>query len=60
MAEVSHVLELKVNLLSVSALEDMRYAIMFEDGQVLIRSEGANTQDTTMMLGVGYERGHTS
>jgi hypothetical protein len=35
--------ELKVNLHSLSALEDMGYAVMFEDGQVLIRSEAADT-----------------
>jgi len=29
---VMFVLELKVNFLSVSTLEDMRYAVMFEDG----------------------------
>jgi hypothetical protein len=34
--------ELKVNLLSVSTLEDMGYAVMFEDGQVLIRFRGSN------------------
>jgi hypothetical protein len=41
-----------MKLLSVSSLEDMRYAIMFEDGQVLIRLEGADTQDATMRLGI--------
>jgi hypothetical protein len=50
--EVLFVPELKVNLLSVSALEDMGYAVMFEDGQVLIRSEGADTQDATVRLGI--------
>jgi hypothetical protein len=49
--EVMFVQELKVNLLSVSALEDMGYAMMFEDGQVLIRSEGA-TLDATVRLGI--------
>jgi hypothetical protein len=38
--EVMHVPEMKVNLLSMSALEDMGYAIMLADGQVLIREEG--------------------
>jgi hypothetical protein len=42
-AKVVFVLELKLNLLSVSALEDMRYAVMFENGQLLIRSEAAYT-----------------
>jgi hypothetical protein len=51
-AKVLFVPELKVSLLSVSALEDMGYAVMFEDGQVLIRSEGANTQDAAMRLGI--------
>jgi hypothetical protein len=32
-AEVMFVPELKVNLVSVSALEDMEYAVMFEDGE---------------------------
>jgi hypothetical protein len=31
----------------------MGYAVMFEDGQVLIRSEGADTQDATTRLGIG-------
>jgi hypothetical protein len=34
--EVMFVPELKVNLVSVSTLEDMGYVVMFEDGQVLI------------------------
>jgi hypothetical protein len=50
-AEVLFVPKLKVNLLSVSALQDMGYAVMFEDGQVLIRSEGA-TLDAAMRLGI--------
>jgi hypothetical protein len=41
-----------LKLLSVSALEDMGYAVMFEDGQVLIRSEGADTQDAAVRLGI--------
>jgi hypothetical protein len=40
-AEVLFVPELKVNLLSISALEDMGYAVIFVDGQVLICSKGA-------------------
>jgi hypothetical protein len=39
--EVMYVSKLKVNLLSISALEDMEYEVMFTDGQVLIRAEGA-------------------
>jgi hypothetical protein len=35
-AKVLFVLELKVNLLSVAALEDIGYAIMFEDGHVVM------------------------
>jgi trimethylamine:corrinoid methyltransferase-like protein len=41
-----------LKLLSVSALEDMGYAIMFEDGQVLIRSEGADISDAVVRLGI--------
>jgi hypothetical protein len=41
-----------MKLLSVSSLEDMGYAVMFEGGQVLIRSEGEDTQDATMRLGI--------
>jgi hypothetical protein len=37
--EVMYVPELKVNLLSISILEDMGYEVMFVDGQVLIRVE---------------------
>ena len=43
---------LSVNLLSVSTLEDEGYAVMFEDGQVLVRSEGADTQDAIMKLSI--------
>jgi hypothetical protein len=32
--EVMYVSELKVNLLSISALEDMGYEVMFVDGHV--------------------------
>jgi hypothetical protein len=42
-AGVMYVLGLKVNLLSVSALEDMGYVVTLEDGQVLIRSVRADT-----------------
>jgi hypothetical protein len=50
--EVMYVPELKVNFLSISSLEDTGYAVMFEDGQVLIRSEGADTQDAAVRLGI--------
>jgi hypothetical protein len=50
--EVMFVRELRVNLLSVSALEDKGYAVMFKDEQVLIRSEGASL-DATVRLGIG-------
>ena len=40
-----YVPKLKISFLSVSALEDEAYAVMFQDGQVLIQSNRANTQD---------------
>jgi hypothetical protein len=49
-AGVTYVPGLK--LLSVSALEDMEYAVMFENGQGLIRSKGADTQDAAERLGI--------
>jgi hypothetical protein len=49
-AEVIYVPGLK--LLSVLALENMGYAVMFEDGQVLIRSKGTDTQDAIVRLGI--------
>jgi membrane carboxypeptidase/penicillin-binding protein len=48
---VLYVLELKKNLLSVSVLEDMGFAITFQRGKVLICSEGSSP-DTTMSIGV--------
>jgi hypothetical protein len=42
-----YVPELRVNLLFVSTLEYKGYAVMFEGGWVLIRSEGA-TLDATV------------
>jgi hypothetical protein len=36
--------------LSVSTLEDMWYAVMFEDGHALIRLERADTQDAVVRL----------
>jgi hypothetical protein len=49
--EVMFVPELKVNFLFVSSLEDMEYAVMFEDGQGIICSKGA-TLDATMSIGI--------
>jgi hypothetical protein len=49
--EVMYVLELRVNLLSVLALADMRYIVMFVDEQVLQCSEGA-TLDATVRLSI--------
>jgi hypothetical protein len=49
--EVMYVLEMKVNLLSISALEDMGYDVMFVDGHVLIRAEGA-ALDAAVRLGI--------
>jgi hypothetical protein len=39
--EVICVPKLKVNVLYISSIEDMGYEVMFVDGQVLIRAEGA-------------------
>jgi hypothetical protein len=44
-----------VNLLSVSSLEVNRFGVAFYYGRVFLYPEGA-TPDTTMMLGVGFER----
>jgi hypothetical protein len=46
-----YVPELRVNLLSVSTLADKGYAMMFEDGHVVIRSERA-ALDATVRLGI--------
>ena len=43
--------ELKVSLLSVSALEDEGYGVVFKHGHVLIYPEGA-TLDIATVLGV--------
>jgi hypothetical protein len=48
--EVMFVPELKVNLLSVSTLEDKGYAVMFEDGSMLICSEGATFNAAVRLL----------
>ena len=44
-ARAMHVRDLKLNLLSISTLEDEEHRVKFQDGQVLIQSEGAATQD---------------
>jgi hypothetical protein len=49
--EVMYVPELRVNLLSVSALEDMGYTVMFVDGQVLLCAEGV-ALDAAVRLGI--------
>jgi hypothetical protein len=49
--EVIYVLELKVNLLFMSTLEDMGYAVMFINGHVLIREEGV-ALDVVVRLGI--------
>jgi hypothetical protein len=51
-AEVMYVPKLKVNFLSVAVMEDMGYAMMFEDGHVLIHVEGEDTQDIIVRLGI--------
>jgi hypothetical protein len=53
--EVLYILELTVNLLLVSALEESVFEVVFYGGHVFLYLVGA-TPDTTMMLGVGYER----
>jgi hypothetical protein len=49
--DVLYVPELRRNLLSVSALEDKGYAVLFQNGQVFMHSEGASP-DTTINIGV--------
>jgi hypothetical protein len=41
-----------LKLFSISAPEDMGYAVTFKDGQELIHSEGADTQDVAVRLGI--------
>jgi hypothetical protein len=48
---VLYVLYLKMNFLSVSALEDKIFAILFYNIQVLIHSEG-DILDTSVSIGV--------
>jgi hypothetical protein len=50
-AEVLFVPELKVNLLSVSALEDEGYRVVFQRGQVFLYSKGV-TLEATVRLGI--------
>lgn len=52
MEGVMHVLELKVNLLSISSLEDEGYEVVFKDGTVLIQSKGVGSQDVAVRLGI--------
>jgi hypothetical protein len=49
--EVMYVPELKVNLLSILAMEDMEYEVMFVHGQVLIRAERV-ALDAAVRLGI--------
>jgi hypothetical protein len=50
-ADVLYVPELKMNLLSVSTLEDKGFAVLFQNGQLLIHSEGASP-NTVVSIGV--------
>jgi hypothetical protein len=50
-ADVLYVLEIKMNLLLVSAMENNGYAISFQDGQVLIRPNTFDI-DSARVLGV--------
>jgi hypothetical protein len=52
---VLYVPEMMVNLLSVSTLEVDGFGVVFYCGQVFLYPERA-TLNTSMMLGVGYER----
>jgi hypothetical protein len=54
-AYVMYVLESRRNLLSVSALEDKGYAVLFQDRQVFMHSEGA-IPDTVVDIGVRESR----
>jgi hypothetical protein len=54
---VMYVPELRVNLLSVSALADMGYIVLFMDGHVLLCAEGAALDATmrpSIMQGMMY------
>jgi len=50
-----YVVDLKVNLLSVSSFEDDGYALTFQNGRVLVYSREA-TLDTTIMIDIYKER----
>jgi hypothetical protein len=50
-ADVLYVPELRRNMLSVLALEDMGYAVLFQNRQVFMHSKGASS-NTTMSIGV--------
>lgn len=50
-ADVLYVLELKMNLLSILALEDKGVGVLFQDEHVLTYSEGA-TPDKRVSIGV--------
>jgi hypothetical protein len=52
--EVLYIPELTVNLLSVSALDESVFGVVFHGGHVYLYPVGA-TVDTTMILGVKYE-----
>jgi hypothetical protein len=54
-AEVLYILEMTVNLLSVSSLDVSGFGVVFFDGHAFLYPVGA-TADRTMMLSVGYER----
>ena len=47
-----HVPELRVSLLSLSALEDEGYEVEFWDGAVLIRAVKAGAHNAMMRLGI--------
>jgi hypothetical protein len=55
-ADVLYVLELKMNLFSISALEDKGFAVLFQNEQVLIHLEGANP-NATVSIGVREVQG---
>jgi hypothetical protein len=52
--EVLYVPELTINFLSVSALDESGFGVVFNSGHVFLYHVGA-TVDTTVMLGVKYE-----
>jgi hypothetical protein len=52
--EVLYVSELTINFLSVSALDESGFGVVFNNGHVFLYPVG-ETVDTTVMLGVKYE-----